>query len=164
MGEQGIISRVLGVRAGSVFTFGAAMRGEETAPGQVPANELRDVYRIDMVDQATQVYGVVGDPLSHSLSPVMMNAAFRRESVNAVYLALHAKSMKDFLACVQEIPNSRPQRHHAIQGGRFWRHWRTPILSPSVLARAIPLSAARAANSMASIRMRQGLPFRWSNG
>jgi len=104
MGEQGIISRVLGVRAGSIFTFGAASKGEETAPGQVLASELRDVYRIEMVDQATQVYGVVGDPLSHSLSPVMMNAAFRRETVNAVYLALHAKSLKDLLACVQQIP------------------------------------------------------------
>jgi 3-dehydroquinate dehydratase / shikimate dehydrogenase len=104
MGEQGIISRVLGVRAGSVFTFGSAAKGEETAPGQVLAGELRDVYRIEMVDQATQVYGVAGDPISHSLSPVMMNAAFRRETVNAVYLALHAKSLKDLMACVQDMP------------------------------------------------------------
>ena len=104
MGEQGIISRVLGVRAGSVFTFGSAVRGEETAPGQVPSSELRDVYRIDMVDQATQVYGVAGDPIVHSLSPVMMNTAFRRETVNAVYLTLHARTLKDLLACVQEIP------------------------------------------------------------
>ena len=104
MGEQGIISRVLGVRAGSVFTFGAATRGEETAPGQATANELRDTYRIEGVDAATQVYGVAGDPVEHSLSPVMMNAAFRRETVNAVYLALHAKSLKDLLACVRDIP------------------------------------------------------------
>jgi 3-dehydroquinate dehydratase/shikimate dehydrogenase len=34
----------------------------------------------------------------------MMNAAFRRETVNAVYLTLHARSMKDLLACVQNIP------------------------------------------------------------
>ncbi len=104
MGEQGITSRVLGVRAGSIFTFGAATKGEETAPGQVLASELRDIYRIDMVDQATQVYGVAGDPIAHSMSPVMMNAAFRRETVNAVYLALHAKSLKDLLACVHDIP------------------------------------------------------------
>ncbi|MGB8771497.1 MAG: shikimate dehydrogenase, partial [Candidatus Korobacteraceae bacterium] len=104
MGEQGIISRVLGVRAGSIFTFGAARSGEETAPGQVPFNELRDIYRIDNVDAATQVYGVAGDPVEHSLSPIMMNAAFRRESVNAVYLSLHAKSLKDLLACVHDIP------------------------------------------------------------
>jgi len=104
MGEQGIISRVLGVRAGSVFTFGAATRGEETAPGQATAMELRDTYRIDSVDAATQVYGVAGDPVEHSLSPVMMNAAFRRETVNAVYLSLHAKSLKDLLSCVRDIP------------------------------------------------------------
>ena len=104
MGEQGIISRVLGVRAGSVFTFASVAPGEETAPGQVSVSELRDTYRIEMVEASTQVYGVAGDPVAHSLSPVMMNAAFRRETVNAVYLGLHAKNLKDLLACVNDIP------------------------------------------------------------
>ena len=104
MGEQGIISRVLGVRAGSVFTFASAIAGEETAPGQVTAQELRNLYRIDRVDVATRVYGVAGDPIVHSLSPAIMNAAFRRENVNAVYLSLHAKTLKDLLTCVREIP------------------------------------------------------------
>ena len=104
MGEQGVISRVLGVRAGSVFTFASAGAGQETAPGQISAQELRNVYRIEQVDVATRVYGVVGDPIAHSLSPAIMNAAFRRENVNAVYLALHAKTLKDLLTCVREIP------------------------------------------------------------
>jgi 3-dehydroquinate dehydratase/shikimate dehydrogenase len=104
MGEQGIVSRVLGVRGGSVFTFAAASAGEATAPGQVTAQELRSVYRIEQVDAATRVYGVAGDPVAHSLSPAIMNAAFRRENVNAVYLALHAKTLKDLLNCVREIP------------------------------------------------------------
>jgi 3-dehydroquinate dehydratase / shikimate dehydrogenase len=104
MGEQGIISRVLGVRAGSVFTFASATAGEATAPGQVTAQELRNVYRIEQLDAATRVYGVVGDPIAHSLSPTIMNAAFRRENVNAVYLTLHAKTLKDLLTCVREIP------------------------------------------------------------
>src|SRR5580692_12128550 len=104
MGEQGVISRVLGVRAGSVFTFASAVAGEETAPGQVTAQELRNVYRIEQVDVATKVYGVVGAPIAHSLSPAIMNAAFRRENVNAVYLSLHAKTLKDLLTCVREIP------------------------------------------------------------
>src|ERR1700716_3494819 len=104
MGEQGIISRVLGVRAGSVFTFASAGLGEETARGQVTAQELRNVYRIEQVDAATRVYGVAGDPVAHSLSPAIMNAAFRRENVNAVYLTLHAKTLKDLLTCVREIP------------------------------------------------------------
>src|ERR1700693_4125991 len=104
MGEQGIISRVLGVRAGSVFTFAAVGPGEETAPGQATVQDLRSVYRIDTVDAATRVYGVAGDPVAHSLSPAIMNAAFRRENVNAVYLALHAKTLKDLLNCVRQIP------------------------------------------------------------
>jgi 3-dehydroquinate dehydratase / shikimate dehydrogenase len=104
MGEQGIISRVLGVRAGNVFTFASVSPGEETAPGQVTAQGLRSVYRIEQIDVATRVYGVAGDPVAHSLSPAIMNAAFRRENVNAVYLALHAKTLKDLLNCVREIP------------------------------------------------------------
>jgi 3-dehydroquinate dehydratase/shikimate dehydrogenase len=106
MGEQGIISRVLGVRAGSTFTFGAvdANAGLKTAPGQISARDLRSIYRIDQVDAATRVYGVVGDPIEHSLSPVIMNTALRRENVNGVYLPLHAKTLKDLLHCVREIP------------------------------------------------------------
>ncbi len=104
MGEQGIISRVLAVRAGSQFTFAAASPGEETAPGQIAARTLRDTYRIDQVDAATRVYGVAGDPVAHSLSPVMLNTAFRRENVNAVYLSLHAKTLDDLMACMRDIP------------------------------------------------------------
>src|SRR6476469_4540812 len=104
MGEQGVIIRLLCVRAGSQFTFAAANPGEETAPGQLTARALRDVYRIDQVDAATRVYGVAGDPVAQSLSPAMLNTAFRRENVNAVYLALHAKTMEDLMACVQDIP------------------------------------------------------------
>ena len=104
MGEQGIISRVLGVRAGSAFTFAAVSEDQKTAPGQVTAQELRSTYRIDQVDAATRVYGVAGDPVAHSLSPLVMNAALRRETVNGVYLALHAKTLKDLLACIRDIP------------------------------------------------------------
>jgi 3-dehydroquinate dehydratase / shikimate dehydrogenase len=104
MGEQGIISRVLGVRSGSVFTFGAVSGNLQTAPGQVNARDLRAIYRIEQVDPATRVYGIAGDPIEHSLSPVIMNAAMRRENVNSVYLPLHAKTLKDLLYCIREIP------------------------------------------------------------
>src|SRR6266853_4828324 len=104
MGEQGIISRVLGVRSGSVFTFGAVSADLQTAPGQVNARDLRAIYRIEQVDPATRVYGVAGDPIEHSLSPVIMNAAMRRENVNSVYLPLHAKTLKDLLYCILKNP------------------------------------------------------------
>jgi 3-dehydroquinate dehydratase/shikimate dehydrogenase len=104
MGEQGIISRVLSVRAGSAFTFGAVSADLKTAPGQVSASDLRSIYRIDQVDAATRIYGVAGDPIEHTLSPVIMNTAMRRENVNGVYLPLHAKTLKDLIHCVREIP------------------------------------------------------------
>jgi 3-dehydroquinate dehydratase/shikimate dehydrogenase len=104
MGEQGIISRILGLRAGSQFTFASATPGEETAPGQVTGRTLRETYRVEQVDAATKVYGVAGDPVSHSLSPIMMNTALRRESINAVYLHLHAHTLKDLMNCVRAIP------------------------------------------------------------
>jgi len=104
MGEQGIISRVLGVRAGSAFTFGAINAELKTAPGQVSAGDLRSIYRLEQVDAATRVYGVAGDPIEHSLSPVIMNTALRRENVNGVYVPLHAKTLKDLVHCVREIP------------------------------------------------------------
>jgi 3-dehydroquinate dehydratase/shikimate dehydrogenase len=104
MGDAGIISRVLGVRAGSAFTFAAATAGEETGPGQIAARTLIETYRIDQVDAATKVYGVAGNPIRSSLSPIMMNTAFRRETVNAVYLALQANKLADLLKLVHEIP------------------------------------------------------------
>jgi len=104
MGDAGIISRVLGVRAGSAFTFAAATVGEETGPGQIAARTLIETYRIDQVDAATKVYGVAGNPIRSSLSPIMMNTAFRRETVNAVYLALQANKLSDLLKLVDEIP------------------------------------------------------------
>jgi 3-dehydroquinate dehydratase / shikimate dehydrogenase len=104
MGDAGIISRVLGLRAGSAFTFAAASIGEETGPGQIAARTLIETYRIDQVDAATKVYGVAGNPIRSSLSPIMMNTAFRRETVNAVYLALQANKLSDLLKLVQEIP------------------------------------------------------------
>jgi len=104
MGEQGIISRVLSVRAGSVFTFAAVSADLKTAPGQVSARDLRGIYRIEQVDAATRIYGVAGDPIEHSLSPVIMNTALRRENVNGVYLPLHAKTLKELIYCAREIP------------------------------------------------------------
>lgn len=104
MGDAGIISRVLGVRAGSAFTFAAASIGEETGPGQIAARTLIETYRIEQVDAATKVYGVAGNPIRSSLSPIMMNTAFRRETVNAVYLALQANKLSDLLKLVHEIP------------------------------------------------------------
>ena len=104
MGDSGVLSRVLGLRAGGAFTFAAASQGEETGPGQIAARTLVETYRIEEIDAATKVYGVAGNPVGKSLSPIMMNTAFRRETVNAVYLALQTTKVEDLVETIKTIP------------------------------------------------------------
>jgi 3-dehydroquinate dehydratase/shikimate dehydrogenase len=104
MGQEGLISRVLGPRAGGAFTFASAAGGAETAPGQPSARTLLDLYRLDQVDQATRIFGVAGNPIAHSLSPLMHLTAFRRENVNAVMLPLKVRALDDLLTVVRDLP------------------------------------------------------------
>ena len=104
MGEEGIISRVLSPRAGGAFTFASTADGAETAPGQISARTLLDLYRLDQLDQATRIFAVAGNPIAHSLSPAMHLTAFRRENVNAVMLPLKVKALDDLLTVVRDLP------------------------------------------------------------
>jgi 3-dehydroquinate dehydratase / shikimate dehydrogenase len=110
MGEEGLVSRVLGVREGAAFTFASLEDGANfetnlaTAPGQVSAHTLKKLYRADKLNAETRVFAVAGNPIHHSLSPLMQNTAFRHEGVNAVLLPLKAKSAADLLALVLELP------------------------------------------------------------
>lgn len=104
MGEEGLISRVLSPRAGAAFTFGSPAEGAETAPGQVSARTLLDLYRLEQLDQATRIFGVAGNPIAHSLSPLMHITAFRRENVNAVMLPLKVRALDDLLTVVRNLP------------------------------------------------------------
>jgi 3-dehydroquinate dehydratase / shikimate dehydrogenase len=106
MGEEGLVSRVLGPRAGAAFTFASLDEGVETAPGQVTVRTLRDLYRLEQLDAATRIFGVAGNPISHSLSPLLHNTAFRREHVNAVLLPLKVRTLADLLTLVVDLPMS----------------------------------------------------------
>ncbi len=81
------------------------LQGEETGPGQIAARTLIETYRIDQVDAATKVYGVAGNPIKSSLSPIMMNTAFRprRRSTPSISRC-RQRRCSDLLKLVQEIP------------------------------------------------------------
>ncbi|HEY2858652.1 MAG TPA: shikimate dehydrogenase [Terracidiphilus sp.] len=106
MGEEGLVSRVLGPRAGGAFTFASLEDGTGTAPGQVSAQTMRKLYRADKLNAETLVFGVAGDPIAHSLSPLMHNTAFRQEGVNAVLIPLKTRSAGDLLTLMRELPMS----------------------------------------------------------
>ena len=92
MGDYGVMSRVLGLRSGSPLP---SLPPDGEADDS--ARALNEAYGARRVDAGAKVYGV-SNPVHHSLSPIMMNTAFQRETVNAVYLALQTDSLAEFAA------------------------------------------------------------------
>jgi 3-dehydroquinate dehydratase / shikimate dehydrogenase len=101
MGEVGLPGRVLALRAGSALAYASVM--DATAPGQLSVAQMRDQYRADRLDHRTSIYGVIGDPIAHSLSPVMHNAAFAARRVNAILLPFRVNDVRDFLAVAKSL-------------------------------------------------------------
>lgn len=99
MGEIGLPARVLALAHGSALAYAAV--GEKTAPGQLTLDEMKNLYRADKLDRKTKVYGVIGNPVSHSLSPLMHNTGFIARKLNAVYLPFLVKDLRDFLGAIK---------------------------------------------------------------
>ncbi|MFQ5779000.1 MAG: shikimate dehydrogenase [Terriglobia bacterium] len=100
MGTVGIPARVLALRAGSALAYAAPDRSPATAPGQLRWGELRHLYRAHRLKARTRLYGVIGRPIAHSLSPAMHNAALAAAGLDAVYLPFEVEKLPDFLACI----------------------------------------------------------------
>ncbi len=106
MGPPGIMSRILGPSRGSFLTYGSLDDESATAPGQVNARELQEVYRIDKINSQTEIVGLLGKPVGHSLSPHIHNAAFAAAGANAVYLPFEAHDAGQFIRLLAH-PRSR---------------------------------------------------------
>lgn len=96
MGQAGVISRILARRFGAFGTFASLQRGNESAPGQLTLDDMRKVYRWDAQNKSTQIFGVIGCPVGHSMSPIIHNTAFGVADVNAVYVPLLIEPGADF--------------------------------------------------------------------
>lgn len=97
MGQAGLMTRILGPSRGSFLTYGSLDDASATAPGQLTASAMREVYRIGQIDQKTEVIGLIGNSVSHSLSPHIHNAAFAAAAVNAVYLPFQVADATQFI-------------------------------------------------------------------
>jgi 3-dehydroquinate dehydratase/shikimate dehydrogenase len=97
MGTAGVATRILGPSRGAFLTYASADNGTPTAAGQISASDLKNVYRLDKIDHQTQIYGLIGSPVSHSVSPVMHNAAFAATEMNAVYIPFEVRDVKTFM-------------------------------------------------------------------
>ncbi|MHC4509286.1 MAG: shikimate dehydrogenase [Planctomycetota bacterium] len=88
MGEAGLISRILAKKLGGFVTFASVDEQNATAPGQLTITQLKALYRCDAIAADTELFGVIADPVGHSLSPAIHNACFAEKGLNCLYLPL----------------------------------------------------------------------------
>jgi 3-dehydroquinate dehydratase/shikimate dehydrogenase len=101
MGEAGLPARILALRQGSALAYAAVAAA--TAPGQVSFDEMKHLYRAHTLTRRTRVYGVIGDPIGHSLSPLLHNTGYVARRLNAVFLPFLVRHLPDFLAAISEF-------------------------------------------------------------
>jgi 3-dehydroquinate dehydratase/shikimate dehydrogenase len=101
MGDAVPPARLLALCQGSALSYGPVEQA--TAPGQIPLAELCELYRGANFTRKTRVFGVIGDPIAHSLSPAIFNAGFRARKVDVVFLPFRVTDMDDFIAAVQPL-------------------------------------------------------------
>ena len=86
MGEAGLWTRIVGPLFGAPFTYARGVNAAGTAPGQLTWRELDELYRFRSIKPGWPVYGVIGNPIAHSLSPLMHNTALRELNLDGVYI------------------------------------------------------------------------------
>lgn len=96
MGEAGKWTRILGLAYGASITYASPDEAHGTAPGQITATDLRDVFNVKELDTTTDVYGVIAGNTSYSLSPYMHNPAFRQAGLNSVFVPLQTDDVRSF--------------------------------------------------------------------
>ena len=97
MGERGLMSRILSAKYGGFLTFGSIEAGVISAPGQPTLVDLLNLYNFKQIGADTKVHGVIGNPIGHSKSPHLYNAAFKSLGFNGIYLPLLVDSVANFI-------------------------------------------------------------------
>ena len=102
MGEAGLATRVLSPYLGAALSFGAALPGEATAPGQLLAADLLDIYAVGRSRSVEALFALLGSRVSHSFSPAIHNAAFEALGLPALYVPVALVSLGEELSRLRE--------------------------------------------------------------
>lgn len=97
MGESGKWTRILGLAHGAFMTYASLDSDKATAPGQVTAQDLIEIYRAKELNKETEVYGILGSNTSVSMSPYIHNTAFKFHQLNSVFLPLQTHNLDSFI-------------------------------------------------------------------
>lgn len=97
MGEAGKWTRILGPAYGAAMTYAALDADEATAPGQITAGDLLEIYRVKEISRTTKIHGVIAGNSSYSISPWMQNAAFKAAGEDRVFIPLQVADLGSFI-------------------------------------------------------------------
>jgi 3-dehydroquinate dehydratase/shikimate dehydrogenase len=119
MGEHGLASRLLIGAWGAEFGFARLDGQAGSAPGQPTVRDLLKLYRVREQRRSTRVFGVIGSPIAHSLSPLIHNAALAHHRLDAVYLPFRVEDAVAFWrACgswIEGLSITIPHKHALLE-------------------------------------------------
>lgn len=96
MGEAGKWTRILGLAHGSPLAYASLEESSGTAPGQITAADLIDVYRVKELSRESRVFGLIAGDTSYSMSPYIQNAAIKAVGIDAVFVPLQIADIEEF--------------------------------------------------------------------
>ena len=144
MGDLGVCTRILNVKFGAPFTYAAFNPERTLAPGMLTYKECKSIYRVETIGPKTAIFGVVGDPVGHSLSPLIHNGAYKHAGLDARYLPFRVPrgDLGAFIKAYQEIPVrgysvTIPHKEAAAK----LANWRDPAVEKTGSANTLVLTA-----------------------
>lgn len=173
MGEKGIITRIL-----SPFTYAPLSEADKNAPGQLLWSELDVIYRYRSISSRTRLYGLIGNPVSHSIGHLFHNDQFHQNQVDAIYvkLPLQPEELIPFFDAIKSLPFygfsvTAPLKEQIADGKSINTLYRTEngwqmcntdgvaaadVLGDVARKRVVILGAGGAAKAIASVLIQRG--------
>jgi 3-dehydroquinate dehydratase/shikimate dehydrogenase len=107
MGEAGIATRALAPYLGASLAYGALLPGRATAPGQLLARDLVEIYGVGRPRKVSRLFALLGGVVSHSLSPALHNANFEALGLDALYvpfaMRMLGRELESLHACLDTL-------------------------------------------------------------
>jgi 3-dehydroquinate dehydratase/shikimate dehydrogenase len=97
MGEIGAFSRILSVFYGAPWIY-ASLTGQPTATGQYTIDELLNLYRVKRFSTTPSLFGILGNPVAHSLSPEFHNRKFAQNDLPWIYLRFPCTDLNSLMS------------------------------------------------------------------
>jgi 3-dehydroquinate dehydratase/shikimate dehydrogenase len=104
MNGMGQASRLLGHFLGNAWTYVTEEADRQVAPGQCSLHEALTSYRLDFPGSQPTFYGILGNPLVHSLSPPLHNRLFAHYGLGNVYLPFQLTAVDPWFDYVASSP------------------------------------------------------------